>query len=177
MATYTTYTKERLAEALLKLIEQRPLSEISISEVAETAQVNRTSFYRNFDSKEDILHFAFTKRLEAWKETHEVMRAFDGDPYLQTRDFFEFFLHERKLVLKLFHAGALDSILLRYLGEEIGPLEGDHPDDAFYRSYHLHGMFGIYLEWIRQGMTQSPERMAALVVYQMNQPHDGLIRK
>ena len=42
------YVVEQLTAALLELLRERPLGEISVSQLCEKAGVGRTSFYRNF---------------------------------------------------------------------------------------------------------------------------------
>ena len=44
-----------LTEALLKLMEKKPFNEINVSELCEKAGVARASFYRNYDSMQEIL--------------------------------------------------------------------------------------------------------------------------
>lgn len=175
MAKYTTYTKERLADALFDLIEVKPIEEVSISELAERAQVNRASFYRNFRSKEEVLLHRFASRYRAWEAANEELTSLEGDPYVQTREFFQFMLDERELMMT-FHRTNTLGILLEFLDNLIGPTDDDRPEDAFYRSYHAYGVFGVYSKWIERGMQQSPEEMAALIVYQMHAPHESLIR-
>ena len=46
---------ESLTEALLQLMEKKPFSEISVSELCMKAGVGRMSFYRNYSSVRDIL--------------------------------------------------------------------------------------------------------------------------
>lgn len=46
---------ESLTQALLQLMEKKPLSKINVSELCTRAGVGRVSFYRNFDSMDDIL--------------------------------------------------------------------------------------------------------------------------
>ena len=46
---------EYIIEALLLLMKKKEYKDISITEICERAGVTRMSFYRNFDSKEDIL--------------------------------------------------------------------------------------------------------------------------
>ena len=46
-----------LASALLQLMKEKPYKKISISELAERAQLSRRAFYSNFSSKEDVLHY------------------------------------------------------------------------------------------------------------------------
>ena len=52
-------SKECIVSALLQLIYIKPLSAITISELCKKAGVSRMTFYRNYNSKEEI----FTKHL------------------------------------------------------------------------------------------------------------------
>ena len=47
--------KGHIARALLELMHKKSFSHITISELIQTAGVARVSFYRNYDSKEDVL--------------------------------------------------------------------------------------------------------------------------
>ncbi len=47
--------KDSITEALLQLLKNKTLDKISIIEITNKAGVGRVSFYRNFESKEDIL--------------------------------------------------------------------------------------------------------------------------
>ena len=44
-------TRKLLADALLSLLEERPLSEISVVDICQRAMVHRTTFYAHFDDK------------------------------------------------------------------------------------------------------------------------------
>lgn len=46
-----------LSEALLKLLEVKPLSDITISELTKEAGVVRNTYYAHFETKEDILSY------------------------------------------------------------------------------------------------------------------------
>ena len=47
--------EERIALALLELLNVKPFDRISITEITEKASVSRVSYYRHFSSREDIL--------------------------------------------------------------------------------------------------------------------------
>lgn len=49
------YVIGHITDALLKLLREKPIEAISISELCGLAGIGRASFYRNFNSKEDIL--------------------------------------------------------------------------------------------------------------------------
>jgi AcrR family transcriptional regulator len=48
-------TRKALRAALLQLLDVKPLEEITIREIAETAGVNYTTFFRHHTGKEDLL--------------------------------------------------------------------------------------------------------------------------
>ncbi len=48
-------SKAMLKNALLKLMKEKPLNQISILEICETAQINRTTFYKYYGSQADLL--------------------------------------------------------------------------------------------------------------------------
>jgi AcrR family transcriptional regulator len=48
-------TRQRLLDATLALLEERPWSEIVLEDVTRRAEVSRTSYYRHFEDREDLL--------------------------------------------------------------------------------------------------------------------------
>jgi AcrR family transcriptional regulator len=48
-------TKQWIFEAMLLLMDEKPYEQIGISEITEKAGVARTSFYRNFSGKDDVI--------------------------------------------------------------------------------------------------------------------------
>ena len=53
-----------LRKALLELIEEKPLAEISIREITDTAGVSYPTFFRRFSSKEALLEDIATKEVQ-----------------------------------------------------------------------------------------------------------------
>lgn len=49
------YTREWTFEALSKLLDLKKFSDIKISEIIDKSGISRATFYRNFESKEDIV--------------------------------------------------------------------------------------------------------------------------
>ncbi len=60
------YVVERLTGALLELLEEKPLADVSVSELCDRAGVGRTSFYRNYQEKEDILRARVYHLFKDW---------------------------------------------------------------------------------------------------------------
>lgn len=62
------YVIKHLTEAFLSLLVKKPIEDISISELVDTAEVGRASFYRNYESKEDILKVYLNTLFREWTD-------------------------------------------------------------------------------------------------------------
>lgn len=63
-------TKKRLKEALLILLQKKPVNEISVTELSELADVNRGTFYFHYKDVYDIL---YRTQDEFFREFEEIL--------------------------------------------------------------------------------------------------------
>lgn len=49
------HTQQQIEHALFKLLQKKPYTKISIAEITRKAKVSRTSFYRNYDQKDEVI--------------------------------------------------------------------------------------------------------------------------
>jgi AcrR family transcriptional regulator len=62
-------TQERLGNALLALIQEKPIAEIKVREVLDRAGVGRSTFYLHYSDTDDLLLSQFEEGLEMWSTT------------------------------------------------------------------------------------------------------------
>ena len=65
-------TRESIEISLLQLLEKKDLKKITISELVQRAGVSRAAFYRNYDSKEEILESIFQSSIA------KITKSLDG---------------------------------------------------------------------------------------------------
>lgn len=82
--------KESITKSLLNLMHQKSFSEISISELIRNAGVARVSFYRNYDSKEDVLITLIEDVLEQFRNSID-WNAPDYYSYQNVKRSFDYF--------------------------------------------------------------------------------------
>ena len=154
-----TYVKKQLTAALLELLETKELRDIPVSEIADAAGVHRVSFYRNFESKEDILCAYIRQLFHGWMEEHG---KWDGVPLSEliravfthlesNRDFYSL-LHERGLIYLL-----KDAILSLCNFEPQGEAAA-----AYASAFAAYSLYGWIEVWFQRGMRESAEEMAIL---------------
>ena len=155
----TAFLKECLADALIQLLETKPLEKITIPEIASLAGVGRTTYFRNFSSKEEMLTFKIIRLWERWAEEHKVKirRRYSVDNALT---FFEFNYSIRPLLMLLYRRN-LQSALFATFYSYMVP-QGDSPMEIYKNSFYSYGLFGLLDEWIMRGFAETPEQMAKL---------------
>ncbi len=146
-----------ITKALLKLLEEKALDDISISELCRLAGVGRASFYRNFESKEDVLK----KHLQLlWNEWGKDLDDCDGfTDFLAS--VLRYFYKHRELDLLLYRHG-MSRLLYEMIrwGAKIDESESNM--ERYAKSTAAGVVFGMIDEWMRQGMKESPEEIWAL---------------
>lgn len=155
------YVKEAIIRATIGLLKERNLSEISISDITDKADVSRNSFYRNFSDKADILREHIRKLLEDWDYEYNHTRKSDSNAemygsffkYLKDNSDFFLLLRERELFY-LFKEVYL---------EKYGPKDDNKNIEAYIISFIQNGILGWVDEWINRGMEESADSMARLL--------------
>ena len=97
-----------LTEALLQLMQTKNYGDISIGEIAERAGVHRTTFYRHFHSKDEVLRCALARMLREAEGDRELLRT-DFASFI--RPVFQAFYDNREKMLLLYRAGLSGQLL------------------------------------------------------------------
>ena len=56
-------TQEQLLTSLVRLLANKSFEELSVSEICDTAQVHRATFYKHFNDKYEFLNYCFDNEL------------------------------------------------------------------------------------------------------------------
>lgn len=167
--------------ALLSLMALRPYADITVSELAARAQYDRRTFYRHFQTKDDVLNLYYATLLQ---EMAAAMKSKGPlTPYSGFLSYFEFWNQHRDFLALLYHHN-----LLRVLSEKQGqPLYkhvgllmnddlphrlGETSELSQYAYYFtLGGLLSVLVYWIRTGMEQTPEQLTQYVIQTFTEMH------
>ena len=153
------FLRECLADALIKLLETKPFGKITIPEIAELAGVGRTTYFRNFNSKEEMLTFKFLLLWDRWADGHEL-RNKNSFSFENVRSFFEFNLSIRPLLELIYRRGVQSALFMSFHSY----MTPDLPAAERYRiGFYSYGLFGLTEEWILGGFRQTPEEMEKII--------------
>ena len=153
-----TYVCNQILCTLLQMLETQDIHSISISSLVSKAEVGRASFYRNYQSKEDVLH----KEAERLNKEFEVICKNDdpNDFRLKLIRIIDFYKAHSDFYMTIYNAGfesiIKDSII------DVSLLENLVPVAAYTLSAFLYMIYGWVLEWLRRGMKESSDEMIAM---------------
>ncbi len=160
-AKTTEFLKECLADALIKLLKNKPIEKITVPEIAEKADVGRATFFRNFTSKTEVITFKFIKLWNYWAEEHNLIERskFTLD---NATDFFEF-NYSIKEILETIYRRDLQSTVYDAFYKVMMPQFGANAQECYESRFYSYGLFGLLDEWIKRGFNETPEQMAVIL--------------
>ncbi len=156
------YVIEHITDALLELLRDKPIGDISISELCDLAGIGRASFYRNFESKEDILRGYINKIFQEWPDKDgEQNKSLDKFLYAmfahfeKHREFYEL-LNKRNLIY------LLKDVIIGICG----PKPEHSKEEAYGKAYVAYALYGWIEVWFQRGMQETAEEIANIFNFQ-----------
>lgn len=150
------YVVEHITDSLLALMEQHTLNDISISQICDNAGVGRASFYRNFESKEDVLSKHLDHLLTVWARNNAERISQN-----LIESIFEHYWENQSLCL-LLYKHELSHLTLESIKKLLGPKPEHSNIVAYATAYLSYGLFGWIDEWFKRGMQETPNEMFKL---------------
>ncbi|MBQ2794548.1 MAG: TetR/AcrR family transcriptional regulator [Oscillospiraceae bacterium] len=160
--TLNESVREAITIALLKLMRKKDFSNIKVTEIVKLAGVGRTSFYRNFESREDVLKKHINKLYYDYFSTHNVpgIESTEDEKreYMLSRfrfvkrnaDFFVL-LNKNGLIYEIFEG--IDNVTL----EKIATCD---IKNRYFKKFMSSACVGVIIEWIERKFKESEEELA-----------------
>ena len=147
-----TYVKRQITNALLELLKEKSIADISITELTQKAQIGRVSFYRNFQTKEDILKEESDRLIKEWGKLYEANP--ESSPETLFPSLFDFYRDHKEFYTILYQAG-MASIMQETILNTIQITPEMTNIEAYMKSFWAYGIFGWMIEWMKRGMPES----------------------
>lgn len=168
-ALSTQFLKECIADALINLLAQKPADKITIQEITALAGVGRASYFRHFNSLEDVITFKLILLWNHWADTNELKERcqFSLDNALP---FFEFNNSIRNL-LQLIYKADMQAAIYDAFYKIMMPQHNTNTIECYENRFYSFGLFGILDEWIKREFHESPQEMIT-VIHDLLKPKD-----
>lgn len=166
-------SKTAMKEALLGLMERKSYSDISITEIVETANYNRGTFYAHYENKDGLLAEVISELIEeliiAFRAPYADVDIFRVDELgAHSVTIFEHIDKRKSVYSTLFRSETLPMIKEKMLGaikrilvEDLSPLGDDksaiNPELSVV--YSVHALMGLVFHWIEGGFVYTAAYM------------------
>ena len=151
-----------MCSALLELMLEKDYAKISIGEIAKKAGVDRSSYYRHFKSKEDIISFFFDMVLKESLDGFTNLSSIDFTLYIHS--IYMAFYNYKKEVLLIYHYN-LSSLLLDVLSKrfQFSEIAIEFPLTKQYElSYIIGGIYNNLIFWMSRDMNETPDELTEI---------------
>lgn len=165
-------TRRQLKKGLAALMKEKSVNQITVKELVEEVDINRSTFYLHFKDIQDLLR-EIEENMEA-----QIKRAIEEHPIVSgnenafyfIEDMFRVLDEEREISKALIgpngDMGFIHRIEQIIKENSRGTLEkmfpGKKEDLKYFYAFCLSGCLGLVKVWLNEGEEKSPEEMAQM---------------
>jgi AcrR family transcriptional regulator len=156
-----------LKEALIRLLEQKPIEKITVHELCAEAEINRTTFYKYYGSQFDLMDDMqedFLKELEiSLREKERPVSLLNILTYIDTHRVFCITLLRSATDNGLLGKILSLSLITQQLDEQTAPrYEGCKRE--YVKEFVIYGCYSIIRKWLVSDNPESPEDITDIIV-------------
>ena len=159
-------TKRALEQSLKNLLLKKPLTKITISDIAEDCGINRMTFYYHFKDIYDLVEWSCLedarKALEE-KKTYETWQQGFIQLFEAVRENKPFIMNVYRCVhreqVEKYLKPPVDNLLLGVINEEAAGMTVRDEDKSFIAQVYSYVFVGLMLDWVRDDMREDPEAL------------------
>ncbi|WPC43695.1 TetR/AcrR family transcriptional regulator [Clostridium sp. JS66] len=165
-------TKQTLLQALTKLMSKKKINNITVKELTDLADVNRSTFYLYYKDIFDIVDKIESELINDFSETYDKFSK-EATTY---DDLFHFFIYLFEFVqnngemFEIFLCQSGEYTFIEKLKDAIKhckiPLDdtSSEVEAKYCMPFAISGCIGVVQQWLIDGMKTSPKDMAGILV-------------
>ena len=166
----TRLTKRLLRESLLGLLEEKPVERITVKELCERAELNRSTFYAYY---QDVVQLYYEMGNELVDALLDYVRDMGADR-VQTEPMLAYIRERREMFALLIYNGQFMDMnaplqrrvfeeTIRYIWPAGAEMSVAGPEWKYILQYMFMGGSGLIHRWVRDGCDMEPAELAALL--------------
>ena len=157
-------TKRALEQSLKNLLSKKPITKITINDIAEDCGINRMTFYYHFKDIYDLVE---------WSCVEDARKALEGKKTYDTwqqgfLQIFEAVLANKIFIQNVYHSVSREQVeiylykltydlLIGVVEEKAENMNVREEDKQFIANFYKYAFVGLMLDWIKDGMKEDPQ--------------------
>ena len=177
-------TAIKMDEALITILEKKDFEYITIKEICDTAEVNRSTFYLHYENTSDLLkettRYIIDKHLAYYEiDKQRISFQFESckreellfitDEYLTP--YLTFIKDNQRLFkvsIKQFHSMHMDEVYGRMFEHIFSPILArfcvPEKERAYVMKFYLTGVFAIIMEWLDKNCSDDMKTVIKVII-------------
>lgn len=163
--------QRKIEECLLSVMQDKPYGEITVSSLCEQTDLSRKTFYRLFESKQDVLYSLIDRIIRDYIRYRLPQNRTVSSVPQDLLSFYCYWLEQRSLLDALSKNGISTTLYercVRHVMEEdmdillqLGAKQGEMTNQETI-TFYLSGLLTLVVAWHHANYGKTPEEMAAL---------------
>ena len=168
-----------MEECLLATMQERAFADISVSGLCEQTGLSRKTFYRLFESKQDVLHSLVDRVIREFIRYRLPRQYEEPGVHKELLSFYCYWLEQRPL-LDALSRNSLSTLLFERCVQHMMLEDGDilrqigiDPDPGRTMEsmmFFLSGLLTLVVSWHHKGYRKSPREMALITENLLSKP-------
>lgn len=166
------YTRKVLKESLITLLAEKPISDITVKEVCEIADINRSTFYTHYSDHFDLLskiEEEITDDMNQYLESYSYEK--EEESIQMTEKILEYITENKFMFQTLLNKDAAPTFEKRMMELTRRFMMNNWMSDNYVKkeesqylsSFVISGSIHVIKDWLENDMDQSPKEMAVMI--------------
>ena len=158
-------SKERIELEFVKLLQNKDVKDINVSDICKKAKVNRSTFYANYIDIYDLVDKIKENMLNEFLEIYKD----EVSQFKHSYNFLKLFNHikENQLFYKTYFklgADLTDSLMRDNLNNEMILFFGNTKHLQYHIDFFKAGLNAIIIRWLNNNCKESPEEINEIII-------------
>ena len=161
-------TQEYIYAAFLQLLNKNHYDDISVCEICTKAGVSRMSFYRNFESKEDLTFKGIDRIVKIM--VNNIEKLDNKNLFTIAKEIFTISKNYKSALFALQNSQVskvLNDKIITELQEKT-PIDYMNKTSKYIPIFYFTSIVVVLIEWLKNGAEESPDEMANLLTKLIN---------
>lgn len=183
MGAKSDRTKNALADALERLLQEMPLAKVTVRAVTQQANVDRQTFYYHFETMSDLVAFVCRRQLSSLmdaastsKTTHDLFTLVISEVDAHRSVLAPLLANVGRPTMREVFYDVVNSVLAQQAQTMLAKL-GTHPTDEqvqFAVQYCQFASVSLVIDWLMGKLSATPEHLANQLSEAFEQQMHGL---
>lgn len=149
------FTKKAVIDTFIEILNKKPLSKITVTEIIKTCGINRNTFYYYFEDIYSLVDYLFHTEIQKLQEITDISDSLSDECEIVL----EFLKNNRTALIHVYNSTnrdqlerylykALEKAMLDFMKQCFKGIDVSEDDIQFLACYHKYAIVGFLINWL-----------------------------